>query len=111
MNSMITAITSFKLRPGISRQEALNEIRETIPIYQSQPALIRKYICLDMEKQEGKGIYLWRDRGAAEAFFEKASIMIEKQTGSVPQITLLDTPVIVDNDRNEVIIEGEIQTA
>lgn len=102
---MYTAITKFSLRPGLTREQAIEEIKETIPVYQHQPAFVRKYICLDMDKREGRGIYLWTDRTAAEAFFARARDMIRKQTGSEPEIVILDTPVIVDKASGEVIID------
>ena len=101
---MITTIVRFKLPPGESHEVALGEISHTIPLYQrAGPALIRKQICLDAEKGEGRSIYLWKDRASAEAFFEMATANIKARTGRVPEIEYLETHVIVDNQTNEVI--------
>lgn len=94
---MITAISKFRLRPGLTRQTAIEEIKETIPVYQGRPGLVRKYICLDFDNGYGCGIYLWETRQQAEQFFTFARAKIREQTGSEPEITLLETPVIVDN--------------
>jgi hypothetical protein len=99
---MITAISKFKLRPGLTHEKAIEEIKETIPVYKGRPGLVRKYICLDFEKGYGCGIYLWKTREQAEQFFAFARAKIREQTGSDPEITLLDTPVIVDNLTGEV---------
>lgn len=101
---MITAISRFQLRPGLSREEALAEIHETIPVYRGRDGLVRKYICLNFEERWGCGIYLWKTRAQAEAFFAFARAKIREQTGSEPEITLLETPVIVDN------LAGTIET-
>ncbi len=103
---MITAIVRFKLRPGITREQALEEVRHTVPIYQSQPALIRKQIALDLEAGEGRSIYLWSEREAAERFFEMARPMLRQQTGAEPEIELLETQVVVDNSTGDVIFEA-----
>jgi hypothetical protein len=93
---MITAIVRFQLRPGISREQALEEIRHTIPIYQKQAALIRKQISLDLERSQGMSVYLWKDRAAAEAFYEMARPILKQQTGHDPEITLHETQVLVE---------------
>jgi hypothetical protein len=99
---MITAIVRFKLRPGITREQALEDIKHTVPLYQSQPALIRKQISLDFERGEGMSVYLWTERSAAEAFFEMARPILKQQTGAEPEITLHDTYVLVDNSTGAV---------
>jgi predicted RNase H-like nuclease len=101
---VITAITRFKLRPGMSRAELIEDIRHSIPAYQGRPGLVRKYICVNQEEGWGCGVYLWETREQAEAFFTVAREMIRQQTGSEPEITLLDTPVIVDNVTGEVAV-------
>lgn len=102
---MITAISKFKLRPGLSRSELLADIQHTIPVYKGRPGLVRKYICLNVDEGWGCGVYLWESREQAEQFFAFARAKIREQTGSEPEITLLDTPVIVDNLTGAVHIE------
>ncbi len=65
---MITALVHFALRPGITLEEAIEEVRHTIPIYEAEPALIRKQIGLDPENGEGFSVYLWKDRGRPNGF-------------------------------------------
>ncbi len=101
---MITATVRFKLRPGVDYDQAIAEIKNMIAMYQSQPQLIRKQICLNVEKGEGRSFYLWKDRSAAEAFFEMARPMLREQTGAEPEIELLETHVLVDNSTNDVFI-------
>lgn len=100
---MITVIVRFKLPPGESHEAALAEISHTIPLYQrAGPALIRKQICIDAARGEGRSIYLWSDRAAAEAFFAMATANIKARTGQVPEIEYLETHVVVDNNLGEV---------
>jgi hypothetical protein len=101
---MYTGIVHFKLRPGITRAEAIADIRHTIPIYQAQPALVRKQIMLDLEAGEGRSVYLWKDRASAETFYEMARPMLVKQTGAEPKIEILETQVIVDNSTGDVMV-------
>lgn len=94
---MLTAIVRFKLRPDVKPDDVLEEIRAQIPMYQAQPALVRKQISLDFARGEGVSVYLWRDREAAEQFFAMARTILRQQTGAEPDITLVDTQIVVDN--------------
>ncbi|AOL22605.1 hypothetical protein Ga0102493_111579 [Erythrobacter litoralis] len=101
---MISTIVRFKLAPGETHEEALEEIKKTIPIYQAAaPALIRKAIHLDAEAGVGRSIYLWADRASAEAFFARASEMIKAKTGHAPDVEYLDCDIVVDNQSGDVI--------
>jgi hypothetical protein len=99
---VISAIVRFRLPPGATRGQAMEDIRHTIPVYQREPELIRKQISLDLERGEGMSVYLWRDRAAAERFFAIAKATIREQTGHEPEVTLHETYVIVDNDSGTV---------
>jgi hypothetical protein len=103
---MITAIVRFRLRPGLPLADALDEIREMLPFYNAQEALLHKQISLDIDSATGTSVYLWKDRAAAEAFFEQARPMLAKQTGAEPEIEILDTQVYVNNVRGENIVHG-----
>lgn len=100
---MITAIVRFKLRPGITREQALDDIKHTIPLYQAEADLVRKQISLDLGRGEGMSVYLWKQRASAETFYEMARPILRQQTGAEPEITLHETAVVVDNSTGEVI--------
>lgn len=103
---MITAICSFPLRPGLTRAQAVKEMKESLPMYRGRAGLIRKYICIDLEQGRGCGIYLWEDRQSADSYFADVVPAIRRQIGADPQVTFFDTPVVLDNGTGEVIIEG-----
>ena len=102
---MITVFVSFQLPEGANREQVMAGIKDSIPHYQDQDALVRKYICIDPERGRGRSVYLWRDRVAAEAFFAKAREVLRQQLGSEPEIEFWNTPVIVDNDKGSVDID------
>lgn len=102
MASVHMAIVHFRLRAGISPERATDELRATVPLYQAEPALVRKMISLDVEAGRGTSVYLWRDRGAAERFFERARPILREQTGAEPQITIMPVSMIVDNEAGGV---------
>lgn len=99
---MYVGISKFKLPPGLDRAAILADIQKTIPVYKGRDGLVRKYIAIDWERREGMGVYLWDDRVKAEAFYALARAKIREQTGSEPEITIYEAPVIVDNATGEV---------
>lgn len=102
---MISAIVRFRLPPGETHEEALEEIRKTLPIYQAAaPALVRKAIHIDADAGVGTSIYLWTERAPAEAFFARASAMIKAKTGHAPEVEYLECDIVVDNAAGEVTV-------
>ncbi len=101
---MITSITRFPLPSGLDRAALVADMKETIHVYQDCPGLVRKYIGIDLEQGYGMGIYLWEDRASADAYYERALAAMKKQLGVEPEVSFLDTPVVVDNASGEVCV-------
>ncbi len=102
---MITSITRFPLPPGLDREALVEDMKKTIPVYQGCPGLVRKYIGIDLKQGYGMGIYLWEDRASADAYYERAMAKMKEQLGVEPEVSFLDTPVVVDNASGEVRVE------
>ena len=101
---MITSITKFKLLSPVTQSEAKDIFLSTAPRYKDLPGLIRKcYVIFDDGYSVG-GIYLWHSRKDAEAVYtESWREFVREKYGSEPEITYLETPVVVDNILNEII--------
>ncbi|XOB63527.1 monooxygenase [Campylobacterota bacterium DY0563] len=101
---MITSITKFKLPNPITQAEAKDIFLSTAPNYKDLPGLIRKcYVIFDKGDSVG-GVYLWQSRKDAEAVYtESWKEFVREKYGSEPEITYLETPVIVDNILKEII--------
>jgi len=101
---MITSITKFKLSKPATQEEAKEIFLSTAPKYKDLPGLIRKcYVIFDDGNAVG-GIYLWESRKHAEAVYtEDWKQFVKEKYGSEPEITYLDTPVVVDNVSKEII--------
>ncbi len=103
---MITSITKFKLPNPVTQEEAKNIFLSTAPKYKDLPGLIRKcYVIFDNGHAVG-GIYLWNSRKDAEAVYtERWKDFVREKYGSEPEITYLETPVVVDNVLKEILNE------
>lgn len=69
---------------------------KSVPLYERIPGLVRKYFTIG----EGTfgGLYLFRDRAAAQAWFSEAWAAKAAATyGARPTVTYFDVPLVVDN--------------
>ena len=62
---MITEVVTFKLRPGMTREDVVAVYRKTAPIWRANPECIRKCYLYDAERGLGGGAYLWKSIEAA----------------------------------------------
>ena len=94
---MICEIVRFKVRPGTTREQIMEDARTVVPRWQQEKDLIRKHFLFDGD-QEAQGIYFWKNREAADAAHNDTWRKRVMDThGSVPSIEYLDTMMIVDN--------------
>ena len=52
---MITEVVTFKLRPGMTREDVVAVYRKTAPIWRANPECIRKCYLYDAERGLGGG--------------------------------------------------------
>src|SRR5690606_35007047 len=98
----------FKLPGGVAREQVLENMNKAAPRFEGMPGLIRKTFIFDEARSLGGGVYTWESRQAAEAVFVEGGAWrqaIRDLYGVEPEITLFETPLIVDNAL------GEIRTA
>lgn len=102
---MITAIVTFTLRQRIDRAEAVARFQSTAPNYRGLAGLVRKYYLFG-DGDTVAGVYLWESRTAAEKFYDaKWRAMVTEKYGAAPDVRYFDTPVIVDNVSDQILIE------
>ena len=103
---MITAIATFRLPRRLTVDEARAIFQSTAPRYQSQPGLLRKYYVLSDDGMTAGGVYLWQSRQDADALYDDAwRAFVTEKYGAPPQVTYMDSPVIVDNTTQQIIVE------
>ncbi len=110
---MITEIVTFKLRPGMTRDDVVAAYRKTAPIWRGNPECIRKCYLYDGERHLGGGAYLWKTIDAAKlAHDDRWRRMINELYGSEDQIsiTYFETPLVADNLVHQTIEESDLVT-
>ncbi len=93
---MIVAIVRFPLDPPLSLDDARAAYAASAPTYQQLDGLHRKYYLRSPDGSIGGGVYLWRDRAAAEAVYDAAWRARLTERYGEPVVEFFDCPVVVD---------------
>lgn len=96
----VTVVVSIATPPGATRAQIEAGMAKSVPLYANMPGLIRKYFTIG----EGSfgGVYLWKNRAAAQAWFTDAwKAKAQATYGSAPQIAYCDVPIQLDGKRPE----------
>jgi hypothetical protein len=96
----VATIVTIKTPAGITRPMLDGGFKQAVPVYEKIPGLIRKYFIANDDSFGG--MYLWKNRASAEAWYSDAWRAKAKATyGSEPQLTYFDAPVQIDNSAND----------
>ena len=83
---MITAIVQYRLPSNIDLKACAEHLRKIAPGFRTLPGLIRKQFIYAEDGWAG-GVYLWKTRADAEAFYSGAWLAgIRERYGMDPQI-------------------------
>ena len=103
---MITALVQFRLPQPITRDKAKDVFLGSAPKYREVPGLVRKYYVLSQDGATAGGVYLWRSREDAERLYtEDWKGIVRERYGTSPTITYFESPVVVDNQSNEIVAD------
>lgn len=104
---MITTLVQFKLPQPVTREKARQLFLGSAPKYREASGLIRKYYLLSEDGGTAGGVYLWKSKEDAAGLYTKEwEDVIRERYGAVPTVTYFDSPVVVDNQTNEIISES-----
>lgn len=93
---MHITVTRFSLGPHLTVAQARELFEASAPRYRTLPGLIHKSYYI-VDAQQVGGVYTWRDRAAADAFFTAEwSAGIVERFGSAPTVTALPVVLHVD---------------
>ena len=101
---MITAIVQYRLPPSISLDDCAAHFRNIASGFREVPGLVRKQFIYAEDRWAG-GVYLWRSRAAADAFYSGPWLDgIRERYGMDPQIKFFETACITDNSIKAVLL-------
>ncbi len=80
------------------RAVVVGKMRDTIPQYQNLPGLNYKMFSFAQVDGHFGGVYLWKDRAAAEAWFNPAWFeRVRRERGVEGQVRMFEAPVVLVN--------------
>jgi hypothetical protein len=95
---VITEFVTFKLPKGMTREQLIDNYRQTAPKWRQNPDLIRKNYLFDSSGGLGGGVYLWKTMTAAKRWHDDAwRKKVVELYGNEPEIRYFETPIVVDN--------------
>lgn len=102
---VITVVRLATPGPALGAADLRRLLERTAPAYRAVPGLVRKwYLSAD---GLGGGLYEWRSRAAAEAWFDAAwRERIRASYGVEPSIEWFDSPCLVDNEAGRIDYGG-----
>jgi len=100
---MITALVQFKVKDGTTQEEVFANMNKAAPKFDGMPGLLRKNFLFDGDSGVGGGVYTWESLEAAQKVYADGGpwkTAIQTMYGVDPEITIFETPVVVDNEHN-----------
>ena len=105
---MIISLVQIKLPEPMAKDKAQEVFAGTAPKYREAKGLIRKYYLLSEDGTTAGGVYLWKSREAAEKLYtDDWKRFILQKYGTKPSVKYFDSPVIVDNQVGQIIVEDQ----
>ena len=90
------------------RAAIVGKMRDTVPEYSRLPGLIFKAFSFERESSDFGGLYYWRDRAAADAWFNPAWFeRVRKERGSEASVRVFDALVSIDNTAGGTLADDD----
>jgi hypothetical protein len=94
---MVIEIVFLDLPKGTKRAELMSLYHQSSEQWIANPDLVHKYYFFDEDRSLGGGVYVWRDRAAAERWHgEDYRQKAVARYGTPPRIEILDAMLHVD---------------
>jgi hypothetical protein len=97
-NSPVVVLTKIATPWYAPRFIVVRKFRETLADYDRLPGLDFKYYTISSGDNKFGGLYLWKDRASAKAWFSDAwSANVLKTRGAPAEVHYFEAPVLLDN--------------
>lgn len=94
----VVVIVQVPAPANVPRSAVLGKMRDTVPLYANLPGLLFKAFSFERDSGDFGGVYYWRSRADAEAWFNAAWFeRVRKERGVEARVRYLDAPLSIDN--------------
>ena len=98
---MFVVIVNFKISEN---EDIIDKFIETAPMYQRTKGLIRKNYLVNEANNIAGGVYVFDNKQNAHEWFDKERLAYLTERYSKPEIKYFDSPVEVNNDSKEIMV-------
>ena len=98
---MFVVIVNFKISEN---ENIIEKFKETAPMYHKAKGLIRKNYLLNEANNIAGGVYVFDNKKNAYEWFDKKGVAFLTERYSKPKITYFESPVEINNNSQEIII-------
>ena len=100
---MIVVLVTFPISSELDAASLKEKFLEPAPMNRDTPGLIRKNYLADLERHRAGGVYCFDTMENAKQWFDDERIAWITERYSKPDIQFFDNPVMVDNDKGEIV--------
>ena len=100
---MITVLVKFKISNELNLKTLKEKFIETSTLYVDVEGLLRKNYIADIEKGYAGGVYTFDSMQDAKNWFDEDRINWITNRYSKPDIKFFESPVVVDNEKNQIL--------
>lgn len=102
---MHTVLVKYTFPKPVPRAALLERFKKSEANFRCLDKLSRKYFCYDEASNTGHSVYLWESEATARAFFsEKFLAGFAEKFGCTPELTYVDTLIVVDNEQDKTSV-------
>jgi hypothetical protein len=92
----VASLVAIPVPAGLTRAQLVILFEASQPQYRQVPGLVRKYYSIG-DDGRADGIYLWRDRAAAEAFYtDQWKADAARRWGAPATVRYFDVPIVLE---------------
>jgi hypothetical protein len=93
----VATLVAVPVPPGLPKAQLVKLFEGSTPQYRAIPGLIRKHYTIGADGRAG-GIYLWKDKASAEAWYTDAwRADVQTRWGAPAELSWFEVPVLVEN--------------
>lgn len=93
------------------RSLVVAKMRDTLPQYARMPGLLFKAFSLERDSGDFGGVYYWRSRADADAWFNAAWFeRVRKERGVEPRLQIYEAPLSIDNQPGGTAADNDSRT-
>lgn len=98
---------TYRMPEGTSAEAVADLFRQTAERYIGVPGLIRKYFGLSADARQVIGIYIWKSRADADAFYSPQWIEgVRSRWGAMPEKAEWEIPQVVESAEGRIVTSG-----